>query len=93
MKFSAEDLPEIVALLESADEFKPMVQLAVSTFCGFISELEEPVEKFRDFNIKCRLKSIKQITDAGYTVEEAIYITSDEKQKLVKAVNNAKSKK
>lgn len=92
MKIGVEELKQVVELLEAADEFKPVVTAVIEKSVEFLKELSTPIEEFRKYTIENRLLSIKQITDAGYTVEQAIFITTDERISLKNGLKDMNKK-
>ena len=84
------NIEEIVGLLESADEFKPIVKLAVKVLNDFAVEFKETGIALNKWFVDSKIRAIKQYEEAGFTKEEAMLLTIDDWAKYEKLMLKAK---
>ena len=78
MKLSKDDLQEIMAVIEQAEEFRPFIKSIVETVLSFGPELKPITESFCKYIVQKRIASIKAYCDAGFTKDDAITMTLDD---------------
>ena len=92
MKLSKEDIQGIAELLGEAETFKPMVKNVLGVIKTYAVELDEPLKELQKWSIQCRIDSIQQYKDAGFSQQEAILLTLDGSQSLRKVLNQYSKK-
>ena len=85
MKITKEDLAGLVAILEQAEEFKPIVKLNLNTLGEYSEEIKSIPEAVSRWLVKNRIASIEQYRDAGFTKDDAILMTLDDSNRIQKA--------
>ena len=78
MKIDKKDIEDIMAIINSAEEFRPIVQQVIKTVLSIGPEIQPVLEGMRSFLVQSRIKSIAEYERAGFTREDAITMTLDE---------------
>ena len=84
------DIEEIKELLESAEEFKPLVKLTIKVLNDFAVEFKETGIALNKWIVESRIRAIKHYEEAGFTKEEAMLLTIDDWAKYEKLMLKAK---
>lgn len=92
MELKIEDLKEIMQIIETADEFVPVVKVAVEKSNNLLSELRPLLDNFIDYLSDSKIKMVNKYVDNGFTKGEAILMTLDPWTAFRNSLNNAKSK-
>ena len=78
MEIELNDIKQIMALLEVAKEFRPLLKMAVDLLTEeALPEVRRLLEEVRKAGAEARIQTVKQIEAAGFTREEAITLAVD----------------
>lgn len=85
------DLEGLLGLLRSAKLFQPVVSEALDeTLDTFGPELAKVVTRLRTFMVEENVATVEQYEKLGFSREEAIAFTLNDKQNLREAIRNMK---
>jgi len=84
MKINKEDIPSLLELLKEAEELRSVIRLVIDLLKSFSSEFAELPEAISRWMVKNRIKSINQYVMAGFSESDAILMTLDDSQRLIK---------
>ncbi len=82
-----EEILEYMALLDSADDFKPLVKKVAEVIKDYSGEFKELVEDLADYIRKNRVKSVNFYTDEGFSKQEAILMSMHDTTSLEKMMS------
>ena len=82
MKLSAEELAQLVGYIELAREFKPVAVQAVDVLFEYAPEIRRLVSSVSDGVVDMTVRAINRYMDQGFTKEEAMYLTTMNKDNL-----------
>jgi hypothetical protein len=87
------DIDDILALLRNAKLFQPVVsEVLDETLDTFGPELAKVTTRFREFMVEETVASVEQYQKLGFSREEAIAFTLNDKQNLRDAIRNMKGR-
>ena len=72
-------LEKALFLLDEADTLRPNIKEAITTLKSFGPEARELLDGIFDYAIDCRITAFNKLRDAGFSREEAINITMNER--------------
>ena len=78
MKLSKDDLSGIIELLNQAEDFRPIVKLAVKTLNDYAEDVKEIPENLSCWLVERRIQTVKQYEAAGFSRADAITMTLDD---------------
>ena len=96
MKFTKEDLDNVLTLLNDYQSAKPLIKKGVEVIEELCKEFEDPINKLSDFFVYRRIRSVKLYAKAGFSKKDAILMTLDDMnglKKLTESVNKKITKK
>lgn len=93
MEFKAEDLKEIIQIIEIADEFVPIVKKGVEKSNTLLREFRPLIDNFVDYIADSKIKMINKYLDSGFSRDEAILMTLDQWAAFSNSLKNSQSKK
>jgi len=88
-----EEIYEYTALLDEAEQFKPILQKGLKVLKSYAKEFEEILNDFGDYIRKGRLKSVNFYKENGFTTEQAILMSMHDSESIKKLINNMKISK
>lgn len=92
MEFKIEDIKKIMQIIEAADEFVPVVKVAVEKSNNLLSELRPLLDNFIDYIVDSKIKMVNKYVDNGFTKDEAILMTLDQWTAFFNNFKNSQSK-
>jgi hypothetical protein len=92
MAFSQRDIAEAMAMLESAEEMRPIIDAAIDTLLSFGPELGTLAHSAARAMANIRTTYFNQLTSNGFSREEAMLLTIDSGAALGKAMSAIKRK-
>lgn len=72
------DLQDALEYLGMAEELRPVAEKLVETIISYGPYLRKIVEAASNATIEMRISHVRKFEDAGFTREEAIFLTMDE---------------
>lgn len=87
------DIDQIIAMLRNAKLFQPVVsEILDETLDTFGPEFAKVATRFREFMVEETVASVAQYEKLGFSRDEAMAFTLNDKQNLREAIRNMKSK-
>ena len=87
-----EELQGILETISMLDDVKPLVQSAIKSIQAYGPEVREFFGGMQMAIVEMRIDAIKRYESAGFTREEAIYMTMDEWFAYRRLLSNHKTK-
>ena len=78
MKITSKDVKEWMECLELAEDLKPVLKNTIEKLVGFGPELKTVFSALCGGMADLRIEIVQKFEDAGFSREEAIYLTMDE---------------
>lgn len=92
MKLRPSDLREITEMLKHTEQFKPLIKDVVNLIQEYAAELSPLLNSFREHMVDQKIRSIRQFSEAGFTKEEAMFLTNSLFENFYTSIQNSRSR-
>lgn len=78
MKLDADDITQIMEILQAADAYKPIVDKTIETIESFgpqFKKIADLLDEIRKFMVKSSISSFEEFQKSGFNREESILLT------------------
>lgn len=89
----AEEILKYLALLDKAEDYKPLMKKLVKVVKSYSYELKDLVDPFYDYLRKARVKSVNFYTEEGFSKSDAILMSMHDSVSLDKMMDKFNEKK
>ena len=93
MKITAQEVLEIMNLMQEAEQYKPLVKQGIQILKSYAKELDEPLKELQNYLRQSRVDSVKFYLNNDFTKEEAILMSMHDSVALKKIMDNYKTNK